>query len=149
MAQTIPNRKELAKEYTWNLADLFPDDDAWRAAFARMRETLAKLSDYQGRLGESAETLLAFLQLQDKLEEDGDRLLSYAFRKTDEDTRNPVYQEMSAQAHHILVESEQALAFQTPELLLQAPLPVQGLIHLHILLDEGLGIHLRLPEHFV
>ena len=74
MAQTIPNRKELAKEYTWNLADLFPSDDAWRAAFARMRETLAKLSDYQGRLGESAETLLAFLQLQDKLEEDGDRL---------------------------------------------------------------------------
>ena len=117
MAQTIPNRKELAKEYTWNLADLFPSDDAWRAEYARMRETLAKLSDYQGRLGESAETLLAFLQLQDKLEEDGDRLLSYAFRKTDEDTRNPVYQEMSAQAHHLLVESEQALAFQTPELL--------------------------------
>ena len=27
----------------------------------------------------------------------GDRVISYAFRKSDEDTRNPVYQEMSAQ----------------------------------------------------
>ena len=117
MAKMIPTRNEVAEEYTWKLSDLFPSDDAWRTEFSRLHETMAQLSSYKGHLGESAQTLLAFLRLQDQMEVDGDRLLSYAFRKTDEDTRAPAYQEMSAQAHNFVVELEQALSFETPELL--------------------------------
>ena len=117
MAKMIPTRNEVAEEYTWKLSDLFPNDDAWRTEFSRLHETMAQLSSYKGHLGESAQTLLAFLRLQDQMEVDGDRLLSYAFRKTDEDTRAPAYQEMSAQAHNFVVELEQALSFETPELL--------------------------------
>ena len=40
----------------------------------------------------------------------GEPLASYAFRKSDEDTRNPVYQEMSAQTQNLLVEAEEATA---------------------------------------
>ena len=117
MAKTVPVRSEIPQEFTWNLTDLFPSDEAWQAEYTRLQESLGKLSAYAGRLSESAATLLEFLQLQDQLEVDADRMLSYAMRKTDQDTREPVYQEMSAQARNFLVAWEQALAFQTPELL--------------------------------
>ena len=117
MAQTLPLRSELAPEYTWNLTDLYPTDEAWQADFARLQESLKELASYAGRLNESAHTLLTFLQLQDQVEVDADRMISYAMRKTDQDTREAVYQEMSAQARNFIVAWEQALAFQTPELL--------------------------------
>ena len=44
-------------------------------------------------------------------------LISYAFRKSDEDTRNAVYQELSAQSRNLLVDLDKASAFSTPELL--------------------------------
>lgn len=117
MAQSLPEREQLAPENTWQITDLYPTDDAWRAEYDRLRGVLAQLAGYAGRLNDSAATLLAFLQLQDQLLADGDRLLSYAYRKTDEDTRKSVYQEMSAQADNFMVEWEQARAFQTPEIL--------------------------------
>lgn len=117
MAQSLPEREQLAPEYTWQITDLYPTDDAWRAEYDRLRGVLAQLAGYAGHLNDSAATLLAFLQLQDQVLADGDRLLSYAYRKTDEDTRKSVYQEMSAQADNFMVDWEQARAFQTPELL--------------------------------
>ncbi len=117
MVQSIPARDQLDPKHTWNLTDLFPSDEAWQAEFTRLRESLKQLAGYKGRLGESARTLLEFLRMQDQLDVDGDRLLSYAFRKTDQDTREAVYQEMSAQARNFVVEWEQALAFVTPEVL--------------------------------
>ena len=117
LAQNLRERSQLDPAYTWQITDLYPTDDAWRADYERLQGVLKQLAGYKGRLGESAATLLAFLQLQDQVLADGDQLLSYAYRKTDEDTRQPVYQEMSAQADNFEVEWEQARAFQTPELL--------------------------------
>lgn len=117
MAQTLRERSQMDPAYTWQITDLYPTDDAWRADYERLRGLLAQMAGYKGHLNDSAATLLAFLQLQDQVLADGDQLLSYAYRKTDEDTRQPVYQEMSAQADNFEVEWEQARAFQTPELL--------------------------------
>ena len=117
MAQTFSVRSEIPQEFTWNLTDLFPDDQAWQEEFDRLQQSLTQLSAYAGRLHESAGVLLAFLQLQDEVEVAADRMISYAMRKTDQDTRESVYQEMSAQARNFIVAWEQALAFQTPELL--------------------------------
>ena len=117
MAHTLPTRSQVDPAYTWAITDLYPSDQAWREAFDSVRGLVNHLAGYRGRLGESAATLLAFLQLQDEIDLQGDRVISYAFRKSDEDTRNAVYQEMSAQCQNLLVELSQALSFQTPELL--------------------------------
>ena len=113
MSQTIPARADVDARFTWNLADIFPTDDAWREEFVRVRGQLDTLRGYQGRLAEHAQTLLDFLHLGDAL----DRLGNYARRKSDEDTRNAVYQEMSAQFMNLAVETGEASAFETPELL--------------------------------
>lgn len=117
MAHTLPTRSQVDPANTWAITDLYPSDQAWREACENVRGLVRDLAAYRGRLGESAATLLAFFRLQDEIDLQGDRMISYAFRKSDEDTRNPVYQEMSAQAQNFLVELSQALSFQTPELL--------------------------------
>lgn len=117
MAHTLPTRSQVDPANTWAITDLYPSDQAWREACENVRGLVRDLAAHRGRLGESAATLLAFLRLQDEIDLQGDRMISYAFRKSDEDTRNPVYQEMSAQAQNFLVELSQALSFQTPELL--------------------------------
>ena len=117
MAHTLPTRSQVDPANTWAITDLYPSDQDWREAYDSLRGLVSGLSGYQGRLAESAATLLAFLKLQDEIDLQGDRVISYAFRKSDEDTRNAVYQEMSAQCQNLLVELSQALSFQTPELL--------------------------------
>ena len=117
MQHTIPTRSEADPRFTWAVTDMFESDDAWRAELARMRGLAEQLASYQGRLCESAATLLSYMRLVDDVDRAGDKLISYAFRRTDEDTRNPVYQEMSAQAQNFLVDLSKATAFFTPELL--------------------------------
>src|SRR5699024_6365395 len=35
MAKTVPVRSEIPQEFTWNLTDLFPSDEAWQAEYTR------------------------------------------------------------------------------------------------------------------
>ena len=60
---------------------------------------------------------MSFLQFSDELGGQLDALGNYAQRKSDEDTRNAVYQEMTAQFTNLAVATSQADAFSTPELL--------------------------------
>lgn len=117
MKHPIPARGEVDARFTWNLSDLFASDDAWRAEFARLSDLPSCLRGYQGRLGESAATLLAFLQLGDEISLKMDALGNYARRKADEDTRAPAYQDMSGRFLHLAVQLSEASAFETPELL--------------------------------
>ena len=117
MQQSIPTRSEADPRFTWAVTDMYESDEAWREELLRMRGLSEKLASYQGRLCESAAALLEYLRLVDDVDRGAGKLVSYAFRRTDEDTRNPVYQEMSAQAQNYLVELRKATAFFTPELL--------------------------------
>lgn len=60
MSQTIPARADVDARFTWNLADIFPTDDAWREEFAACAAQLDTLRGYQGRLAEHAQTRSIF-----------------------------------------------------------------------------------------
>ena len=113
----IPERKDLKTEETWALEDLFPSDEAWSAELERAKACPEQVSAYAGRLGESAETLLAFLRLDDEISLCFDALINYVMRRGDEDTRVAKYQNMTAQLMHLLTELNTASAFETNELL--------------------------------
>lgn len=117
MSTTLPTRGEADPKFTWNLADIFPTDSDWQAAFDRAQSKLEPLRAFEGHLGDSAQSLLSFLRFSDELSIAFDRLGNYAQRKSDEDTRNAVYQEMSARFVNLAIEVNQASAFSTPELL--------------------------------
>ena len=66
MAKQIPERSQLAPETTWQITDLYPTDEAWQAARKDFLALLERMAGYAGHLGDSAASLLGFLQLQDQ-----------------------------------------------------------------------------------
>ena len=62
-AERIPERNQIPVEYTWNLADIFESDEAWAEEYAQLKALPEKISAYAGKLGENAETLLAYFRL--------------------------------------------------------------------------------------
>ena len=62
--KSIPQRDAIPQEYTWNTADLYPTDEAWKEEFQTLKSLTQKLEGYAGRLGESAQTLYDFVTLE-------------------------------------------------------------------------------------
>jgi len=117
MSRPMVKRNEVPVEFTWDLTDIFPSDAAWRAEYDAMGPYAEKIAAYQGRLGESAEALLAYLRLDDEVSLRVGRLYGYANCKADEDTANAVYQDMRGKALSLSVALAGAGAFAASELL--------------------------------
>ena len=112
----IKERSEIAVEDTWNLADLYPGDEAWEADFAKLEDDKAKLSAFDGKLQE-AESLYAYLYAMETADARIERLAHYCMRKADEDTRIGKYQAMSGKFMSAMVELSAACSFETPQIM--------------------------------
>ena len=113
----IPQRSELREEYKWDLTDLYKSDQAWQEDFDKLRELASKLPDYKGRLGSSAAVLLEYTKLEEQAGLMLENLANYAQRKSDEDTRVPEYQAMTAKITSLWVDISAQCAFETPEIM--------------------------------
>ena len=116
MAKNIPLRKDLNPESCWRVTDIFPSDEAWAAELEGCKDLPAKITAYQGRLGESAATLLTYLTEMEAVNLQVEKLFVYAMLKQDEDTANPTYQAMKGRCFSFLVQLSSAGAFEGPEL---------------------------------
>ena len=114
---TIPKRSEVPEEFTWNLKDMFESDEAWYKENEALKEMPGRIAAFQGKLGESAETLLSFFRLQDEVELRLSPLYGYASCKNDQDQGNSVYQDMRGKAMSTFVAISSAAAFSTPEIM--------------------------------
>ncbi len=113
----IPKRSEVPVEFTWDLRDMFPSDEAWKAEYEALKEMPARLEAFRGHLGDSAETLLEFFRLQDELSLRLHPLHTYASCSSDADTSNGFYQDMVGKAYSTYVAIASAGAFATPEIM--------------------------------
>ena len=57
------DRKIFPEEYKWNLTDIYPDDEAWKKAKARLLADFSKIQEYRGQLSASASQLFECLDL--------------------------------------------------------------------------------------
>ena len=115
--QKIPARSELDPQYTWATTDLYPSDEAWEADIPKVQAAIDGLRACQGTLGQSAQGLLKFLQLEDEFTRVGEPFASYAMYLRDQDTRDSKAQKMSGQMMNLLIQADEATAFATPEIL--------------------------------
>ncbi len=113
----VPQRSEIAEEFKWNTADIFPSDDAWEAAFAEAQALPPVLAAFAGHLGDSAETLYRYVTESIRIEREFERLFNYANRKYDEDTRVAKYQAMNGRISSLGVQLSSAVSFELPELM--------------------------------
>ncbi|HTY60073.1 MAG TPA: oligoendopeptidase F [Bacteroidota bacterium] len=119
------DRSKIPESYRWNLADLYPTDDAWlkaKEAFAAKigspeKENDGVLKQFDGKLSESPQTLLACLNLSSDLGKEYARLSVYASMASDQDTRDPKYLQMVQAMGQIGSTFGAKSAFIEPELL--------------------------------
>ncbi|NLL00038.1 MAG: oligoendopeptidase F [Clostridiales bacterium] len=114
---SLPKRSEVEKQFTWAIEDLYASDEMWEKEYNELKDMLPEVSKYRGRLSESAQTLLDFMKLYEKLGILMERVYVYANQKYHEDTGNSVYQDLADKAGVIAVQVESALSFFTPEIL--------------------------------
>lgn len=113
----LKTRAEVPKELTWDLEAIFETDELWEDEYNQLAEELPKISKYQGKVTESAETLLSVFKLQDHLIERLSKLYAYSHMRNDEDTTNSKYQAMNQRADSLLTIASSEMSFITPEIL--------------------------------
>ena len=112
----VPERSELPTDETWDLTSIYADDDAWAAAHESVADRVDDLREYEGRVAESPETLLEFLDLRESILREVSKVSSYASLRSAEDTRNQEYQAMQAKAESLSSAARSAASFLDPEL---------------------------------
>ncbi|NUQ66319.1 MAG: oligoendopeptidase F, partial [Pirellulales bacterium] len=113
----LPPRSKVKPSDCWDLSSLFPSDDAWEEAFRKWEKRIPGYEKFQGKLGEDPATLAACLKFDLDLDRAGERLGSYAFLKTAEDTANSAYQGMQARYTNAASRAGQASSYIRPEIL--------------------------------
>ena len=110
-------REEIPAEAKWAIEDLYKNDDEWEADFTRLKERLPELSAYEGRLGESAQTLLSMQRLCDKMNMLAEKVYVYANQRLHENTDNAVYRNLASRAQSLLVEMSERTSYIEPEIM--------------------------------
>lgn len=113
----LPKRSEVPVDKTWRLEDIFADDEAWTKEFKQLQADIPKIKEFQGKLGESADTLYEMLQLQDHLSERAGKLYTYAHMRYDQDTTNSHYQAMNSRAENLYTQLSSSMSYIVPEIL--------------------------------
>ncbi|MGM9553914.1 MAG: oligoendopeptidase F [Faecousia sp.] len=119
MADTkrIPERAEVREEDKWAIHDIYATDELWEADLEKAKKLVAEYAAFAGKLGESAEQLLGYMELEEKVAILADALGNYAMRRSDEDARVSKYQAMVGKIMSAYVELNAASSFATPEIM--------------------------------
>ncbi len=112
----LPPRDQVKPSDTWDLGSLFADDDAWEKAFTRWEKRIGGYARYQGKL-DDVKTLAACLKFDLDFDRAGERLGTYAFLKTAEDTADGRYQRMQGRFVNAASRAAQAASYIRPEIL--------------------------------
>ena len=116
-SEAIRTRDQIPQEDTWALEDLYPSDESWEQALSALTARQSEAAAFAGKLGESGETLCAFLHLVEDVDGQSELLANYAMRKADQDTRNAAYQAMVGKLMGVLTAVGAAFSFATPEIM--------------------------------
>ena len=119
MAETkkIPERSEVREEDKWAISDIYATDELWEADLEKAKKLTGEYAAFAGKLGESAEQLLGYMELEEKVAVLADALGNYAMRRSDEDARVSKYQAMVGRVMSAYVELNAASSFATPEIM--------------------------------
>jgi len=110
------NRADIPLQYRWSLEDIFPDVDAWQATYTKVETEIPKLAEYKGRLAESADILLAALELEYGISRDIEDIFVYASQLQNTDTRNAEANALVGKASALYAAFGEAAAFFEPEI---------------------------------
>ena len=110
-------RKDVQEGYKWNLNEIYPDVNAWRAAKEDASDKIASIVRYKGKLSESAKNLYNALKNYFDVLKELYRVSDYAERLSDEDLRISKNQSLTQETSQLGTEFSEKTAFLSPEIL--------------------------------
>ena len=110
-------RAAVPEAFKWRIADLYPDEAAWRAALADLKARIPGLEPLGQAWTTSAQAMGDFLERLEQVNILGSRLSHYASLQADMDLGDTRYQTMKGEIQSVLVDLGARLAFMDPELL--------------------------------
>ena len=115
--KSLPERKDIPVELTWDLTLIYPDSDAWEKDFIRLDELVKEFNSYRGKLSGSAVILNDAIAALDNMERLLEKLYTYAHLKHDEDTAEPAAKSLENRASGKAAAISAECAWFEPELL--------------------------------
>ena len=115
-AQSIPERKDVPTQDTWNLSRLFTSDEEWETSLTRFKEKTPEIEKFKGTLGRSAARLRECLDAMNEIELLGERLGYYALLRQSEDAGDSDNQSRYSRFIQASSKSEAAASYQSPEI---------------------------------
>jgi oligoendopeptidase F len=111
------DRAKIPDKFKWNLADLYPTEEAWRAAKDKLAAAIPKVAGFKGTLASSPARLADALDNANAISKDLQRVFLYASLLSDQDTRVSKYQGMQQEMQQIAADFGQQVAYIEPEIL--------------------------------
>src|SRR5882672_9919379 len=111
------DRAKIPEQYKWNLADLYANEAAWRAAKEKLAAEIPQIKSFEGKLASSASTLADALDKQYALDKELSRLYVYASLFADQDTRDSGHQGMRQEMVQLASMVAAQSSFVEPEML--------------------------------
>ncbi|MCR4373704.1 MAG: oligoendopeptidase F [Acidobacteria bacterium] len=110
-------RADIPVEYTWNLADIYPNWETWEADRALLEAKIEAYAALKGTLAQSPAHLLAAFRLGDALEQLAHTVYFYPSLRYDEDQRNNEINARRQSVEALFARWQQAQSWFNPELL--------------------------------
>src|SRR5262245_61531322 len=111
------DRSKIPDQYKWNLADIYPNEAAWRAAKDKFQAELPRLQQFKGKLAASASMLADALDTYYGFDNELSRLFVYASMLSDQDTRDAAAQGMRQEMVQLAAAFGAEASFIEPEVL--------------------------------
>lgn len=113
----IKERREVPKEFQWNLERIFKTDEEFQKEIEAVRKQIDEFAKLEGHTTESAKTLYRSITAGNEIERRLNKLYTYASMKSDEDVANTENQAKKEQVVNLYNYASSKMYFQTPELL--------------------------------
>ena len=121
-------RSSVPDRYKWDLTQIYPSDQAWRAAKDKLGSEISAIRPFKGSLGTSAQKLADALELVSRLSKEFSRLYVYASMTSDQDTRVSLYQGMQQEMAQLGATLGAEGSFLEPEILKIEPAKIDSFI---------------------
>jgi oligoendopeptidase F len=117
MTQTVPTRKDIPREHTWNVESIFPNDAAWEKEFDALSNEFPSLARFRGHLADNAATLADWFSASEQIEMRLGKVTLYANMKHTVDTGDQTALALNDRARGLAARAAGATSFGEPELL--------------------------------
>jgi oligoendopeptidase F len=121
-APALRDRTEIPDRFKWNVSHIFPDSEAWKAAYDELEVKIGAYAALQGTLAKGADRLLAAYELNDEIGVLSYKVWYYPALQYDQDQRDNEMNARRQQVQILFAKAAQAGAWFSPELL-SIPLP--------------------------